>query len=170
MYLVLPDDPDGPQRIELQDSAGRVIASDGTPYGALRTLALQWRTARSSPAPLGPALESLGSELSQLVFRDRILAALQRAAGEHFYFAAPLRLGIRCESALMRELPWEVSSIRAGSAADPLDGPLALHPRVRLFRVGQEADVRSPEPPRNLRVLVASADPGTPRYRLLAWI
>ncbi|HVT13181.1 MAG TPA: CHAT domain-containing protein [Fimbriimonadaceae bacterium] len=147
-----------------------MIASSEVSADALRSLALQWRAARSAAGSPGRALESLGVELSRTVFGARILAALQRVASERFALAAPLRLGILCESALMRELPWEASSAHAESAADPLDGPLALHPRVRLFRVGRETGVGLPEPPRNLRVLVASADPGTGKYRPLAWV
>lgn len=170
LFLVLPEDPAGDQRVELQDSAGRLIAVDAASRAELTGLVKQWRTARATLGTSSQTVESLGADLSRTVIGGRVRPALQRLARELFSVSAPLRLGIRCEASFARELPWETASIRAESAADPLDGPLALHPRVRLFRQGKIASNRTPEPPRGLRVLATSADPGTARYRPLGWV
>lgn len=170
LFLVLPDEPTGEQGVELQDSAGRLIAADAASRSELDALVRQWRSTRASPGPSSHAIESLGAALSRAVIGERVRPALQRLARELFSVSEPLRLGIRCEAKLAQELPWEAASVRAESAADPLDGPLALHPKVRLFRQGRPASNRPPEPPRGLRVLAVSADPGTPRYRPLGWV
>jgi len=142
-------------RVELRPTAGgnplawdRVSAPDRSRWEGLYLEPL-----RRLQIPQG-RLVSLGRELARLAFPEPVRAAFLEQL--EVCASAPLRLRLCVAPTELAALPWEYLSI------DPGPGFLSLHPSISLFRQPTVAPQQlAPLKPTPLRVLLATADPGT---------
>ncbi|WP_067488511.1 tetratricopeptide repeat protein [Actinomadura hibisca] len=167
--------PEGPQRFVLRVSEAAVelrredtgaLLAEHVPAGfthRLDDLRRHLENARGSDVHLtkgdaaGPdaLLDAFGRSLGSAFLDGPAGAALAGQLAEAERLNATLRLGLECAEPLA-DLPWE-ALVLPGQAE-----PLALHPRVRLYRrqaAGQTPAMAIPGP---LRILVAVAGPESP--------
>ena len=106
--------------------------------------------------PVEAVMAELGLHLGRRFLPEPVASRLSTAVDEATRLNAPLELGLEVADGRLADLPWEL--LRLPSTVDV---PLALHPRVDLFRL-VPAGGAAPTPkrtPRPLRVLVAIGSP-----------
>ena len=148
-------------------SAGDTDISGPPPHPDLDIADLNWRLGRAQ-GDLGPirdaadagsrfaelerTLEELGTKLADAFLPPLVIAALAKTVAEAERLNGSVQLALDITEPLA-DLPWETLRL-------PQTGPLALHPRVELFRRiasgGMAPAVTIPGP---LRILVAIGSP-----------
>jgi tetratricopeptide (TPR) repeat protein len=112
-------------------------------------------------APLHEASLAVGAALARTFLAGAAGVALRDAVRRAEGAGASLELGLEVADERLRGLPWETLRLPEADGTGGADGdPLALHPRVHLFRA---AAADGPTPaisiPGPLRILVAIASP-----------
>lgn len=164
----------GPLEVELRIGSGEEIrfemselpsgpAFSGLSPGGVALQAL-WRRVRSTWANDGAQVVEVGQALADLLPAS-LGAELQALIGRSLDENRPLSIRISGDGAY--ELPWEWLHLRPETPFDPAEGPLALVPNLRIARESGTAPAFD-EP--DLRVLLVTADPGSPRFQRLPWL
>lgn len=119
-------------------------------------------------------IDEISKALSHFLLPPDVAGSIQSAASITRQRGNDLRLRVLCRDPELSEIPWELLRLRPDSPSAPLDGFLALQPRVHLLRtLGGDRLRNDFQPTRDaqeLRILSVTADPATPRYPRLAWL
>lgn len=130
----------------------------------------RWETWRSSPNRDAAELAALGSALGQALVPHLLQRNLQLSIGSARALGIPFRLFVEGSGEFLAKIPWEALRLSATSPSDPVDGMLALQPDVSLVRRLGQGSETAPVAADEVRILIATADPGSWRYPRLAWL
>ena len=105
--------------------------------------------------PVEAVMAELGLHLGQCFLVEPVASRLGDAVAEATRLNVPLQLGLDVTDGRLADLPWELLCLPTG-----LDLPLALHPRVDLYRLVRSGGVAPAlSIPGPLRILVAIGSP-----------